>query len=94
MSPPICIRRISVEMISPNLELDLNNAIKWIYTKVDKYLEWKMKSSDFYMYNTVLNMFLKSYSIYKVHEGDLYARVSKIWHKNKNRNFLFKLKKE
>lgn len=29
-------------------------------------LERKIKSSDFYMCNTVLNIFLKSYSVYKV----------------------------
>lgn len=66
MISSIYIHRTSVEIISPHLQLDLNNAIKRIYIKVDKNLEWKMRSSDFYMYNTVLNMFLKSYSIYKV----------------------------
>lgn len=66
MSSSIYIHRTSVEIISPNLQLDLNNAIKWIYTKVDKDLEWKMKSSDFYMYNTALTMFLKSYLVYEV----------------------------
>lgn len=43
----IYIFTTSVQIISPNLQLNLNNAIRWVDTNVDKDLEWKMKTFDF-----------------------------------------------